>query len=451
MQTQQVPRVVIIGAGFGGLYAAKMLANHAVDVLLIDRNNFHTFTPLLYQVATSGLEAGEISYPVRAIFRRKRNVDFMLGEVTGIDPQHQHVMVKTNGMTRQEPYDKLILAAGSVTNYFGNDSLMQYGFSLKTLSEAVLLRNHILQVFEKAAWMDTPAEQSAYTTLVVVGGGPTGLETAGALYELYKHVLSKEYANLRQIQPRVILIEAADRLLAPYPESLQQSALRQLEGLGVEVLLNAVVAEAAPDHVRLTDGRVIPTHTLVWAAGVKSSPLAEMLGVSLARAGRVPAEATMRVIGLNNVYVVGDMAHLPDPQGTPYPMLIPVAKQQAMLAGKNILRELRGEPLQPFRYIDRGIMATIGRRRAVAWLFYRLKLTGYFAWWAWLGLHLVTLIGFRNRLAVLINWVWNYVAYALPGANSARLILFVEEPRNRDYAAQVQNDGILADEYDPTV
>lgn len=419
MIQQQKPRIVIIGAGFGGLYAAKTLANQPVDVLLIDRNNYHTFTPLLYQVATSALEPGEIAYPVRATFRRKKNINFMLGEVVGIDTRLQQVQVKTNGSTRSEPYDYLIVAAGSVTNTFGNAGVDAYGFGLKDLHDALRLRNHILSLIEKAAWLDDPAKRDSYMTFVVVGGGPTGLETAGALFELYNHVLRKEFAQVGDLKARVILVEAADSLLLPYPKPLQKAAQRQIEGLGVEILLDVAVAAAAEDHVTLSNGEIIPTYTLVWAAGVKASPLAAMLAVPLAKGGRVSVEATMQAVGLENVYVVGDMAFLNDPKGTAYPMLIPVAKQQAMLASRNILRRMQGQGQQTFRYIDRGIMATIGRRRAVAWIYYRVKLTGYPAWLAWLGLHLVMLIGFRNRLNVLINWAWNYFTFD----RSVRIIL----------------------------
>src|SRR5664279_1286257 len=260
------PRVIIIGAGFGGLYAAQTLKRKAVDVLLIDRQNYHTFTPLLYQVATCGLEAEEIAYPLRGIFRNSSNITFMLGDVTGIDHEAKAVSVRTNGTVRREQYDYLIVAAGSVTNYFNNPALEQESFELKTLDQAVSVRNHILRLFERAAWAVDETYRKALTTLVVVGGGPTGIETAGALAELYEHVLNKEYAHLT---PRIILVEALDRLLTPFPQPLQQSAKRQLESLGVEVILGNGVAEVAPDHIRLNDGTIIPTYTLLWMGGVK--------------------------------------------------------------------------------------------------------------------------------------------------------------------------------------
>jgi NADH dehydrogenase len=363
---------------------------------------------LLYQVATCGLEAEEIAYPVRGIFRSGSNIAFMLGEVLGIDHAAKVVEVRTNGTVRREAYDYLIIAGGSVTNYFNNPRIEENSFELKTLDDAVTLRNHILRLFERAAWSNDDAYKRAVTTLVVVGGGPTGLETAGALFELYEHVLSKEYANL---SPRIVLVEAVDRLLTPFPQPLQKSAYEQLEAMGVEVILGNGVAEVGAEQVRLNDGTVIPTHTLIWSAGVQAAPLAKMLDVPLARLGRVPVTSSLEVEGRDGVYVVGDMAYLEDADGKPYPMLIPVAKQQGILAATNILRRIRFWQPQSFHYIDRGIMATIGRNRAVAWLFHRVQLSGYLAWLAWLGLHLVTLMGFRNRATVLINWVWNYFRY----------------------------------------
>lgn len=414
------PRVIIIGAGFGGLFAARTLARHAVDVLLIDRNNFHTFTPLLYQVATCGLEASEIAYPVRSIFRKNNNVQFMLGNVEAIDHESQLVRVRTNGHTRDEAYDYLIVAAGSVTNYFGNRALEQFSFEIKSLQTSLVLRNHILELFEKAAWTEDEAAREAMLTLVVVGGGPTGLETAGALYELYSYVLRNEFHTPNQMQPKVILVEATDTLLRPYPESLQDAALRQLRSLGVEVRLGEMVETVGQDYVHLKDGETIYTRTLVWAAGVKASPLAGMLDVDLQRGGRLPIHETTQVIGRENVYAVGDITYLEDPKnGQPYPQLIPLAQQQGKLAANNIIRRIKGQNEKTFKYRDKGVMATIGRSRAVAWPFYTVKLTGFLAWFTWLTLHLLWLLGFRNRLNVLVNWVWNYITYD----RSVRVIL----------------------------
>lgn len=423
MSNSSRPTVIVIGAGFGGLYATKQLAKADVDVLLIDRQNFHLFTPLLYQVATSGLEPGEIAYPVRGIVRDMDNVRFLMGQVDHINTEQQSITVRTNGKTREQRYDYLIIAAGSQSHYFGMTNVEQHAFGLKTLSEAVMLRNHLLKSFEKAAWSDDPTKREALTTIVVVGGGPTGLETAGAMRELVRYVLNKEFGQqLGNTQGRVILVEMQDRLLQSYPERLQEAAREQLETLGVEVILEQGVVGAHHDHIVLSDETIIPTHTLVWAAGIKSSPLAEKLSVPLQRGDRVPVEPTLEVIGQQNIYVVGDMAYLEDKRGTPLPMLIPVAKQQGMHAAKNIIRRIQHQPQQAFAYNglkDRGIMATIGRSRAVAWIFYRVQITGFLAWLAWLVLHLITLMGFRNRLNVFINWVWNYLTYD----RSVRLIL----------------------------
>lgn len=447
MATKNRPVVAIIGAGFGGLYATRQLAKTDADVLLIDRQNYHLFTPLLYQVATSGLEPGEIAYPVRGIVRGQRNVRFLMGSVEAIDRARKTLTVVTAQETRIEPYDYLIVAAGTQTHYYQMQQVEQHAFGLKSLSDAVMLRNHILRCFENAAWLDDPAQTEALTTMVVVGGGPTGLETAGALRELLRYVLRKEYAN--QLPPhtgRVILVEREDRLLLAYPERLQRAAQQQLEDLGVKVILGQGVVEAAPDHIRLSDGQIIPTHTLVWSAGVKASPIAEMLDVELHQAGRVPVLPTLQMVDDDVVYVVGDMAYLEDDNGQPYPMLIPVAKQQGILAAKNIMQRLRREPQAPFRYTglrDRGIMATIGRSRAVAWIFYRVQLTGFIAWLAWLVLHLITLMGFRNRLNVFVNWVWNYLTYD----RSVRIIL---EPHSRDIPTgdtppRIAGDGRLSE------
>jgi NADH:ubiquinone reductase (H+-translocating) len=417
--TTSLPRVIIIGAGFGGLYAARTLAKKAVQVLLIDRNNYHTFTPLLYQVATCALDPGEIAYPVRSIFRGATNIQFLLGEVVDIDVEGYVIGVTVNKTMRREHYDYLIVAAGSETNFYEMGQNAQYVFGLKTLSEAVLLRNHILKLLEKAVWADDVARKQSLTTFVVVGGGATGVETAGALHELYNKVLKKEYPDLESIHARVLLIEAADDILLSFPEGLRHSALQQIQSLGVEPLLGKSVISVNATSICLNDGQTIPTHTVVWAAGVKASPLAIMLSKDLKQHGRIPVHPTLEAIGTDKIYVIGDMAYLEDEHRRPYPGLIPVAKQQGILAAQNILRHEVGDEMQSFRYTDRGIMATIGRSRAVAWIYNRVPLSGYLAWLSWLILHLVTLMGFRNRLNVFVNWVWNYLTHD----RSVRIIL----------------------------
>lgn len=414
------PRIVIIGAGFGGLNTAQSLARQPVDILLIDKNNYHTFTPLLYQVATCGLDPSDIAYPVRGIFRNQDNIRFLLGTVTAIDTDKQLVSVSAEGDTRDEPYDYLVVAAGSVTTFFGNKNIGRVAFEIKDLSGSVRLRNHILKLLERAAWTDDTDLRRALTTMVVVGGGPTGLETAGALTELYNFVVKREYPHVADLDAHVILIEATDRLLAPFPEKLRSAAADQLGSLGVQIKFGAFVSDADETSVTLKDGTVIPAYTLVWAAGVETSPLAKMLNVPLERGGRVPVEENLHARGLKNVYVIGDMAHLIDPKtNAPHPQMIPAAIQQAKLAAKNILAEISGQPTESFNYFDKGIMATIGRRRAVAYPFNRVQLTGWLAWITWLGLHLIWLLGFRNRVQVFVNWVWNYLTYD----RSVRLIL----------------------------
>ena len=419
-------KVIIVGAGFGGLFAARTLADKDVEVLLIDRNNYHTFTPLLYQVATCALDPSEIAYPVRNIFRKDKNTRFLLGEVTAVDPVQQTVTIRNHGQERSEPYDYLILAAGSEPTYFGNDEIRAFSLDMRTLSDAVDLRNHILRLFERAAWTEDERLCEALTTIVVVGGGPTGLETAGAIYELYNHVLNVEYTH-SDLKTRVILVEMQPYLLAPYPEKLRQAALEQLESLGVEVMTGQPVVEATSDYIKLGDGTKIATFTLVWAAGVKGAAAAKLVGGAVRRDGRIPITATLKLPDHENVYAIGDMAYLEDANGQPYPMLIPVAQQQGILAAKNILAEMEGRPLQPFSYFDRGMMATIGRRRAVVWIYNRIPLKGYLAWVAWLALHLMTLLGFRNRVSVFVNWVWNYLTYD----RSVRIILEKANPSDK--------------------
>jgi NADH:ubiquinone reductase (H+-translocating) len=404
------PKILIIGGGFGGLFAARKLANKPVDVLLIDRSNYHTFTPLLYQVATCALDPSEIAYPIRSIFRQNDNIRTLLGHAHDINYETQSVSIKVGESTRTETYDYLVLATGSIPTYFGNDDFRQYSLELRTLTDALRLRNHILSLFESAAWTEESAMRDAMTTIVVVGGGPTGLETAGAIYELYNHVLNRDYHD-HALRARVVLVEMQSHLLGAYPGKLQQAAKDQLESLGVEVMLGNPVRNVENDHIIMEDGSLIYTHTLVWSAGVMGSPVANLLDVPLQQGGRLPILPTMEVIGRDNIYAVGDMTYLEDELGKAYPMVIPVAQQQGILAAENILAAINGRSPRPFSYNDRGIMATIGRRRAVAWIFNKIQLRGFPAWIAWLALHLLTLLGFRNRLNVFVNWVWNYFTY----------------------------------------
>ncbi|RNC70754.1 MAG: NAD(P)/FAD-dependent oxidoreductase [Desulfuromonadales bacterium] len=395
-------RVVIAGMGFGGIRTARVLAGKGFDVVLVDRNNYHLFQPLLYQVATAGLEQESIAYPVRAMARHWPGTRFHLAEVTGFDFDGRRVLTDNDPI----PFDYLVVGAGSVTNYFGLESVERQAFDLKELVDGERLRNHILTAFERAVIEPDPARRRALMTFVIVGGGPTGVEFSGALVELVRYVLAKDYPELSVQAARVVLVEAFDRLLAAMPEELQVYTLEKLRGMGVEVLLNARVVDAGPERVTLHDGAVIPAHTLFWSAGVKAAPLAAALGAPQKAGGRIPVEPDLTLPGRPEVFVVGDMAWL-EQDGAPLPMVAPVAMQMGTYAGEAILARERGESLAPFRYRDKGNMATIGRSAAVASAF-GMNLRGYAAWVAWLLLHLYYLIGFRNRIVVMLNWIWYY-------------------------------------------
>jgi NADH dehydrogenase len=400
------PRVVIVGAGFGGLHAARALAGADVDVLVLDRNNYHGFWPLLYQVATAGLESESIAYPVRAILRKHRNAAFELVEVKGVDFERRQVL--TDGAPID--YDYLILAAGSANNYFGNDALAERTYGLKDLGDAERLRNRVLSAFERAVRETDPERRAALLTFVIVGGGPTGVELAGAFAELIRHVLRKDYPMLDVAQARVLLVEATDRVLASFPPSLQRSALRRLARMGVEVRLNSAVAAVEDARVVFKDGATVAASTVVWAAGVRAAQLSDALDVMRARGARVPVAPTLNLPDRPEVFVVGDMAYLEGYHGGAYPMVAQVAMQMGKQAGRNILADLRREARQPFRYFDKGQMATIGRRAAVLDAF-GVRLGGFLAWLGWLFIHIMYLVGFRNRLVVLTNWAYNYFTY----------------------------------------
>jgi NADH:ubiquinone reductase (H+-translocating) len=402
------PRVIIIGAGFGGLSAARTLANQPVDVLVLDRNNYHGFWPLLYQVATAGLEPDSVAYPVRAILRKYNNISFQMAEVCGVDLERKLVKTDQDAI----PYDYLIIAAGSANNYFGNDALANETYGLKDVNDAQSLRNHVLSAFEYAVATEDPEKRAALMTLVVIGGGPTGVELAGAFVELVRHVLRRDYPMLDVSQARVVLVEATDRVLAAFPETLQQEALSRLHRMGVEVRLNTAVANVDGAHVHFKDGSTIEASTVVWAAGVRAAHLADNLGVKQARAARVPIKPTLNLPDHQEVFVIGDMAYLEGygQQKAAYPMIAPVAIQQGKLAAQNLLSRMRGKPQREFKYFDKGNMATIGRRAAVLDSF-GIRMTGVLAWIGWLFVHLMFLVGFRNRVIVLINWAYSYFTY----------------------------------------
>jgi NADH dehydrogenase len=396
------PHVVIVGCGFGGLFAAQALGRAPVRVTVIDRTNHHLFQPLLYQVATGGLSAPAVAAPIRHILAAQENTTVLYGEVGRIDVSRRVVSLE-NG--EEVHYDSLILAAGATHSYFGNDSWSRDAPGLKTLEDALEIRRRILIAFEQAERETDAARRAAWLTFVVIGGGATGVEMAGTLAEIARHTLRGEFRRFDPRNARVVLVEGADRILTAYPADLSDKAQLQLERLGVTVWLGKRVTGVVADGVQMGDDR-LAAKTVIWAAGVAASPLGAALGAPCDRAGRVIVEQDLTIPGHPEVSVVGDLAALPWHE-PPVPGIAPAAKQMGRHAATNVLRRLRGEPPRPFRYRDYGLLATIGRSAAVA-LFGNVKLWGYPAWLVWLLAHIFFLIGFRNRIVVLVDWAWAY-------------------------------------------
>jgi NADH dehydrogenase len=399
--------VVIVGAGFGGLAAAKRLEGEPVDVTVVDRHNFHQFQPLLYQVATSGLNPADVGYAVRGLFRRDRHVLFRKAKVTGVDWDAGHVVLAHEPPL---PFDHLVVAAGATTNFFGVEGAAQLGFPLYTLEDAITLRNHVLSLFEAAEAVPGLID-AGVLNLVVVGGGATGVEVAGALAELVDQVLVDDFHDLDVHRARIVLVEQSDAVLGAFSPHSQAYARQVLGDRGVEVRTGVAVERVTEAAVHLSTGEELPTRCLVWAAGVQANGLAAALGVAQGRGGRIEVEPDLSIPGHPEAFAVGDVAASPGRGGTPTPQLAQPAIQGGRHAAEQILADLAGRPRTAFRYHDKGTMATIGRRAAVAELPLGIKLTGRLAWVAWLGLHLVYLMGNRNRLSVLLNWAWNYVTW----------------------------------------
>ena len=409
---QKIPRVAIIGAGFGGLMAARTLSRYPVQITLIDRQNFHTFQPLLYQVATAGLSPGEIAAPIRWIMRRHRNVEVLMSEVQGFDLPRRVVKMEDGEVS----YDYLIVAAGASHAYFGHDEWEPFAPGLKTIEDALEIRRRVLLAFELAERQADTQKEQVQLNFVVVGGGPTGVELAGTLADISRQVLANEFHSIDPKKTRIVLLEGGPRILPAYPADLSRSAEEQLRQLGVEVQTSSMVTlvEAGAVHV---GGTKLPAAVILWAAGVAASPLGKMLGVPVDRAGRVLVNSDLSIPGHPNVFVIGDLAALKDHDGHWLPGVSPVAIQEGKATAHNIGRELQGQPRKNFHYWNKGSLATIGRAAAVA-DFGRIHISGFLAWLAWLFVHVFFLIGFRNRLIVMIQWAWSYLTYE----RGARLI-----------------------------
>jgi len=401
-----MPRVVIIGGGFGGLYAAKRFHREPVDVTIVDRRNHHVFQPLLYQVATAALSPGDIASPIRWILRNQRNVEVLLGDVTRIDPARNIVGLADGA---ELGYDYLIVAAGATHAYFGHETWRAYAPGLKTLEDALDIRRRVLLAFERAERESDPVRRTAELTFVIVGAGPTGVEMAGALAEIARLSLARNFRHFDPGSAKILLLEAGPHVLANFPEGLREAAQRDLVRLGVEVRTGEPVTDVSNGVVQTSRAR-IAAETVIWAAGVAASPLGAALGAPIDRAGRVLVQPDLTIPGHPNLFVIGDLATLADGSGRPYPGVAQVAMQMGASAAANILRSIAGQPRQPFHYRNYGDMATIGRASAVAKL-PGIQLKGYIGWLAWVFVHLVKLIGFRNRLVVMVQWAWAYFSY----------------------------------------
>ena len=428
-------RVIIIGGGFAGLEAAKALNGLDVDVLVIDKTNHHLFQPLLYQVATAQLAPSDISAPIRHILRRQSNVEVLMGNVVGIDPQERIVSVDEE--RRPYRYDYLILATGTRHSYFGKDAWERDAPGLKSLSDALTIRQRFLMAFEEAEKVTDDAERKALLTFVIVGGGPTGCEMAGVLPEIARRALRSEFRNFDTQDTRVLLIEAGPRILATFPDDLAERAKKDLENLDVEIRTSTRVTNITSEAVTVGEGEVIPTRTVIWAAGNMASPLAKFLGAPLDKAGRVLVNPDLSVPGHPEIFVAGDLASIKNADGSPVPGVAQGAIQGGECAGRNIRHRLYRSKTEAFKYWDKGNMAVIGRNRAVADLHFA-HISGFFAWLAWLFIHILYVVGYRNRLSVLMQWAYAYLTYQ----RGVRLITQYEVEKRYD---EVEADAVGMD------
>lgn len=411
-QIQNIPengkkRVVIVGAGFAGLKLARKLAKADFQVVVIDKNNFHQFQPLFYQVATSGLEPASITFPLRKIFQKKDNVHFRLAELLEVDPVLNTIMTTIGSLH----YDQLVLATGVTTNYFGNKTIEKYSISMKSVSEAIFLRNSILRNFEKALNETDQAKVSNFMNIVIVGGGPTGVELAGALAEMKNYILPKDYPELDFSRMKVFLFEGAPRLLNGMSKKASDESMKFLKKLGVIVKTNALVTEYDGSKMVSSDGKTYYSNTLIWAAGVVAPPTRGLHNIETGPGQRLKVDAYNRLINYENIFVIGDYCYQTDsnyPKG--HPQVAQVAIQQASLLGENLSRLRRKQSMRSFHYQDKGSLATIGRNLAVADLG-KIHFSGFWAWLLWLFVHLMAIVGVKNRFFIFINWVWNYLTY----------------------------------------
>ena len=445
------PRVVIVGGGFGGLKLANRLKGSGFQVVLVDRNNYHQFPPLIYQVASAGIEPSSIAFPFRKIFQRREDFYFRLAEVRSVFPE-QKILQTSIGKVH---YDYLVFAAGTTTNFFGNKNVAENAIPMKNVSEAMGLRNALLENFERALTCSSETERQELLNVVIVGGGATGVEVAGALSEMKNYVLPKDYPDMSASLMNIYLIEAGPRLLGAMSQETSEQVKKFLQRMGVNVLLNKMVTDYTDHRVQLKDGTQIPTRTFIWVSGVAAESVGNLPEAHIGRGGRIIVDKYNRVEGLDGVYAIGDQCIMPE--GDPkwpggHPQLAQVAIQQGQLLARNLKATLKGKPLKGFRYKNLGTMATVGRNRAVA-EFSSMKMAGFFAWLMWLIVHLRSILGIRNKTVVLFNWIWNYFSYA----QSLRLIVYARKAKevidrqarlaSQHWGRDLQSEGIDAEEH----